>query len=453
MPFVPRVISLLIYVVAAALLPARAEASGLSLSPMLQRVLPSVVSISVQGKEQDDMDAMLADPFYRKFFGLPDSLAPTERNFQVAGSGVIIDAQHGYIVTNQHVVLDANKIEVALADGRHYEAELVGTDVETDVAVLQIPPTTLIQAKFGTASSLEVGDVVVAIGNPFGLAQTATMGIVSALGREGLGTQGYENFIQTDASINPGNSGGALVNEDGLVVGINSAIIGPAGGSVGIGFAVPAETVEAVMRQLILHGKIIRGELGVTAQDLTRSLAIAFNVDAGPGALVNEVRPGSPAEAAGIRPGDTIRSLNGTIVRSASDLHKVVGTLPVGSRALVEIDRAGERGKDILILIAAASPDEQTAPQTVRIERGPFAGVEIEDNPERHGVRVVVVTDDTTAARAGLQPDDMIIALDRKPVSDIEGVVSLLAQEELRSLVTIRRSNHQFFMALDTQTQ
>jgi serine protease Do/serine protease DegQ len=419
---------------------------------MLQRVVPSVVSISVQGKELDEMDATLADPFFRKFFGLPDDAAPTKHDFQSAGSGVVVDAGHGYIVTNQHVVENADKIEVALSDGRRFKAKLLGADAETDVAVVQIPPDHLVQADFASATSLHVGDVVVAIGNPFGLGQTATMGIVSALGRRGVGSEGYEGFIQTDASTNPGNSGGALVNEDGVVVGINSAIIGPAGGSIGIGFAVPAETVAVVMRQLILTGKLVRGEVGLVAQDFTPGLAKAFGADEGPGALVSEVRIGSPAAAAGIQPGDVVRMVDGSTVRSASDVRRLVGSLPLGSKPSFKIDRANRR-IEAFPVVSEAPVVEPAAPRTVHIARGPLADVDMENSPDDLGARVVAVAEGSIAAEAGLQPDDVVVAIDQKPVTDVGQVLAALVKEHARTLVTVVRNGHHLFVAADVQTQ
>jgi serine protease Do/serine protease DegQ len=441
-----------LFIVGETLIPISAAASGLSLAPMLQRVVPSVVSISVQGKELNEMDATLADPFYRKFFGLPEDATPTEHKFQSAGSGVVVDAAHGYIVTNQHVVENADKIEVVLSDGRSFQAKLIGADPETDVAVVQIPSDHLVQADLGSASSLHVGDIVVAIGNPFGLGETATMGIVSALGRRAIGSEGYEGYIQTDASTNPGNSGGALVNEDGVVVGINSAIIGPSGGSIGIGFAVPAETVGTVMRQLILNGKLVRGEVGLVMQDLTLGLARAFGAEEGPGALVSEVRPGSPAAVAGIQPGDVVRMVNGRTVRGASDIRRLVGSLPLAAKPSFQIDRANRR-IEAFPVVSAAPVVEPASPRTIHINRGPLADVEIENAADGRGVRVVLVTEGSVAAQAGLQPDDVVVAVDQRPVTDVGQVLSILLTERARALVTVVRNGHHLFVAADVQTQ
>jgi Do/DeqQ family serine protease len=267
-----------------------------TLAPMIERVVPAVVSISVHGKVETQENPLLSDPFFRRFFGLPDEAQPQEREFRAAGSGVVVDPVRGYILTNNHVVENADEITVTLADRRRFPATKAGTDPATDLAVIQIKADNLSGLPLGDSDLLKVGDYVVAVGNPFGLGQTVTLGIVSALGRTGLGIEGYEDFIQTDASINPGNSGGALVNLKGELVGINSAIIGPSGGNVGIGFAVPIKMARSVMEQLIAHGEIKRGQLGVTIQDLTPELARGLKLDIEKGAVVSQVAAGSAAE-------------------------------------------------------------------------------------------------------------------------------------------------------------
>ena len=426
--------------------PLRSEA-GSALTPMLKRVMPAVVSIAVQGKEIDNTDATLADPFYRKFFGLPDD-APGN-GFQSAGSGVIIDAARGYIVTNQHVVESAEKIGITLWDGRHLDADVVGSDPETDIAVVRITADRLVQAEFGSASSLQIGDTVVAIGNPFGLGETATMGIVSALGRRASGSEGYEGYIQTDASTNPGNSGGPLVDEYGRVVGLNSAIIGPAGGSIGIGFAVPAETVATVMRQLIESGKIVRGEVGLVTQDLTEDLAEAFGVTSGPGALISEVISHSPAAAAGLQPGDVIRAVDGRSVRDGFDVRRLVGSMQMGSRPAFKIDRAG-RTLEFFPTVSAAEP--QSEPDvSLSIDRGPLAGVEVQG--AEGSIKVISVPEGSVAAAAGLQPDDLIVALNQVEMAGLRQLTTFLQSERSRVLVTIKRSGHRRFVAADLRTQ
>ena len=284
------------------------EARGLpSLAPLIERVTPAVVNVSVRGAVAAKRNRLPDDPRFRPFFDTPP---PTPREFQAVGSGVIVDAEAGYVLTNSHVIANAEEIGVTLRDGRHFEAKRIGSDPESDVAVIQIPAEGLIALPRGDSDALRVGDYVVAIGNPFGLQNTVTAGIVSAKGRAGLGIEGYEDFIQTDASINPGNSGGALITLAGELVGINTAIIGPGGGNVGIGFAIPINMAESLMAQLIAHGEIRRGVIGIRIQDMTPDLAEAFGVESASGAVIANVVSDSPAEVAGLTSGDIIVAVN-----------------------------------------------------------------------------------------------------------------------------------------------
>jgi len=316
-------------------LAAHAQVGGLpvrdglpTLAPMLEKVMPAVVNIAVLQRSPEEQNPLLRDPFFRRFFGVPEQSRPQIS----AGSGVIVDAKAGYVVTNAHVVAEAREIAVTLKDNRRLPAKLVGLDPGTDIALLRIDPRNLAEAKWGDSDALKVGDFVLAIGNPFGIGQTATSGIVSALGRSGLSVEGYEDFIQTDASINPGNSGGALVNLRGELVGINSAIIGPSGGNVGIGFAVPSMIARAVMDQIVRFGEVRRGRLGITMQDLAGA----------DGASVAEVEPRSPAAQAGLRKGDVIVALNGRAVRGAAELRARLSVVPVGERVELGIRRGGQ---------------------------------------------------------------------------------------------------------------
>src|SRR5277367_4003945 len=282
-----------------------------SLAPMVKRVSPSVVNIATRGtiKEQPGRNPLLDDPFFRRFFDTPPDARPHERQFRSAGSGVIVDAKNGYIITNHHVVENASEITITLLDNRTFTAKVIGSDEGADVAVLQAKQPNLIAMALGDSAKLEVGDYVVAIGNPFGLQHTVTAGIVSALGRTGINPDGYEDFIQTDASINPGNSGGALVNLRGELVGINSAILSRSGGNIGIGFAIPVNMVKGVMEQLIKYGQVKRGVLGVQLYNVTPDIAKEFGLTETTGALVAGVAQGSAADRAGIKTGDIIVSL------------------------------------------------------------------------------------------------------------------------------------------------
>ena len=340
---------------AAAPIPLVAGSAVPSLAPMLTRVTPGVVNIAVRSRVREQ-NPLLQDPFFRRFFDLPQHQRPTERETQATGSGIIVDAERGYVLTNGHVVENATKIEVTLKDNRRFTATLVGRDPGTDIALLQIKASNLVAVPLGNSDRLQVGDFVLAIGNPFGLGQTVTSGIVSALGRSGLGIEGFEDFIQTDASINVGNSGGPLVNLNGECVGINTAILAPGGGNIGIGFAVPVNMARPVMEQLIRHGEVKRGRIGVAIQDLTPDLAQAMSTSHTSGAVIARVDPGSPAERAGLRSGDLVLAANGVPVRSGTQLRNVIGLTGVGSDVALKIDRRGSEYSVAVNVEAAAPP-------------------------------------------------------------------------------------------------
>lgn len=338
----------------AAIAPASsAEARGLpTLAPMLRKVMPAVVSITVQAREPAQDNPLYQDPYYRRFFG---DQAPAERQVLAAGSGVVIDAGRGLVLTNNHVVKNAERIGVALSDGRRVEAKLVGTDPATDIALVSIAAPGLVALPLGNSDSLQIGDYVVAIGNPFGLGQTVTSGIVSALGRTGLGIEGYEDFIQTDAAVNPGNSGGALVDVDGTLIGINAAIVGPSGGNVGIGFAIPINMAREVADQLARFGKVARGQLGVAVADHPADMPVALQAQTPSGAMITDVVQNSAAAKAGLQSGDLIVAINGKPVVGAAQLRTRVGLVRVGETIEVEYLRNGTSVK-VDARIAAATP-------------------------------------------------------------------------------------------------
>ena len=392
------------------------EARGLpTLAPLVNEVTPAVVNISVVTRSPLEDNPLFSDPFFRRFFNLPDR---PQRREQAAGSGVIVDASRGYILTNHHVIKEAEQVVVTLKDRRQFQAKLIGTDPGTDIAVLQIPAQNLSAIKLGDSDQLQVGDYVIAIGNPFGIGQTVTSGIVSALGRSGLNIEGYEDFIQTDASINPGNSGGALVNLRGELVGINSAIIGPAGGNVGIGFAVPSNMARAVMNQIARYGEVRRGRLGIEMVDLTPELAKKLGVSTLEGAVIAGVQPASPAEKAGLRERDVIVALNGRPIRNAAELRARLGLTPVGEEIELRVNRSGTM-RSLRTRIAApqeiGNGDGQAVPQlpgmrVVEIERGSPLYQRIQ------GLIVSAVEQDSRARQAGFRPGDIIYAVNRKRV-------------------------------------
>jgi len=321
------------------------------LPEMLKKVVPGVVNISTKTRIRYEENPLFRDPFFRQFFDIPNM--PLEQEQQSLGSGVIIDAAKGYVITNHHVINKADTITVTLLDGQNVEAKLVGSDKNTDIALIRIKSGNLTELPKGNSDILQVGDFVVAIGSPFGLGQTVTSGIVSALGRSSLGIEGYEDFIQTDASINPGNSGGALVNLQGELVGINTAIIGPSGGNVGIGFAIPINLVNQVVTQIIQYGEIQRGQLGVQMQDLTPALARAFNIEQQHGAVIAGIIPSSPADRAGLQRGDVVIAVNGQAVDSATKLRNRIALMQVGDVVNLDILRDG---KELSIKARIAKP-------------------------------------------------------------------------------------------------
>jgi Do/DeqQ family serine protease len=318
------------------------EATGIpSLAPLLKEVTPGVVNIGVHARQRGADNPLLADPFFRRFFNIPDSMQ-RPRDVEATGSGVIVDAANGYVLTNYHVIENAESVEVTTKDNRRFDARIVGRDPATDVAVLKIEGKGLRAVPFGDSDRLEVGDFVIAIGNPFGLGQTVTSGIVSALGRSGLGIEGYEDFIQTDASINPGNSGGALIDLHGRLVGINTAILAPGGGNIGIGFAVPINMARAVMDQILKFGEVKRGRIGIAIQELTPEIAGAIGTRRVEGAVIARVEPRSPADRAGLEAGDLVIAVNGTPVRSMAQLRNKIGLTRLGETIHLTVERHGE---------------------------------------------------------------------------------------------------------------
>jgi Do/DeqQ family serine protease len=388
-----------------------------SLAPIVKRTSPAVVNIATRGtikEESGQRNPLLDDPFFRRFFDAPPDSKPRERPFQSAGSGVIVDAKNGYIVTNHHVVENASEITITLLDNRTFSAKVIGSDEGADIAVLQAKQPNLTAMTLGDSTRLEVGDYVVAIGNPFGLKHTVTAGIVSALGRTGINPDGYEDFIQTDASINPGNSGGALVNLRGELVGINSAILSRSGGNIGIGFAIPVNMVKGVMDQLIKFGQVRRGILGVNIYNVTPDIAKEFGLTESSGALVAGVAQGSAADRAGVKTGDIITTINGTAMKDAGELRNTIGMLRVGDKVEIGLLRDGKQ-RSVTALIAERSDLE--AANAVDINRG-LDGAELGDAPDAGGVLVKAIQEGSPAAQNGLRANDVIVGVGRTAVTN-----------------------------------
>jgi Do/DeqQ family serine protease len=388
-----------------------------SLAPMVKRISPSVVNIATRGtikEKPGQRNPLLDDPFFRRFFDTPPDSKPRERQFQSAGSGVIVDAKNGYIITNHHVVENASEITITLLDNRSFAAKVIGSDEGADIAVLQAKQPNLVAMALGDSAHLEVGDFVVAVGNPFGLQHTVTAGIVSALGRSGINPDGYEDFIQTDASINPGNSGGALANLKGELVGINSAILSGSGGNIGIGFAIPVNMVKGVMDQLIKYGQVKRGILGVSLYNVTPEIAKEFGLTESTGALVAGVSPGSSAERAGIKTGDIITAINGVAMKSSGELRNAIGMLRVGDKVDIGLLRDG-KPRQITALIAERSEAETASAADISPA---LEGAELVDAPDAGGVLVRSVQDGSPASQSGIKANDLIVGVGRTPVSN-----------------------------------
>ncbi|MGS0680426.1 DegQ family serine endoprotease [Shewanella sp. 125m-7] len=412
-----------------------------SLAPMLQKTTPAVVAVAVSGTHVSKQKVPDA---FRYFFG-PN--APREqvqeRPFKGLGSGVIIDAKEGYIVTNNHVIEGADEILIGLHDGREVEAKLIGTDAESDIALLQIKAKNLTALKRADSDELQVGDFAVAIGNPFGLGQTVTSGIVSAMGRSGLGIEMLENFIQTDAAINSGNSGGALVNLNGDLIGINTAIVAPGGGNVGIGFAIPANMVNNLVQQIIEHGEVRRGVLGVMGQDLTNELAKGFGIDTQHGGFINEVMPDSAADKAGIKVGDIIVSVNGRSIKSFQELRAKVATMGAGSKVEFGLIRDGDDETVTAVLGESTQAAEAAAGavhpmlQGAKLETASTSGVEITD-----------VAQGSPAAASGLIKGDVIVGVNRTKVNNLKTLKSALEEQKGSVALKIKRDNTSLYLIL-----
>lgn len=428
-------------VIVAAGLPSSVDGQPLpTLAPMLERSMPAVVNISTSTNEGKE-NPLMQDPYFRQFFNVPNQSRQQKNSL---GSGVIIDSTQGLVLTNNHVIDKADKIMVTLTDGRQLNARLVGTDPDADVAVIQIPAENLTQLPIADSSQSKVGDFVVAIGNPFGLGQTVTSGIVSALGRSGLGIEGYEDFIQTDASINPGNSGGALVNLRGEFIGMNTAILAPSGGNVGIGFAIPANMVMTIKDSLVKNGEVRRGLLGVTTQDLTPELVKAFNLENKQGAAISRIESNSPAEKAGLQLGDIIVTANSKTVKNSHDIRNIIGLLQVGDTVDIDFYRGNEKKQ------TTATIGKQARPQLVGGKlhpalQGTVLGVTNKDQVE--GVLIEKIDSASRPWKVGLRPGDVIVSANQYRIHNFEELKQV-ADPNNGLLINIQRGQEAFFVVL-----
>ncbi len=421
-----------------------------SLAPMLEHSKPAVVNISTKSYIRVQDNPLLNDPFFRRFFNIPDQ-PQQQRTKQSLGSGVIFDAKKGLVLTNNHVIHRADEITVSLTDGRSFQAEIVGTDPATDIALIRIPAVKLSALPLANSDQLRVGDFVVAIGNPFGLGQTVTSGIVSALGRSGLGIEGYEDFIQTDASINPGNSGGALVNLRGELVGINTAIFSPGqrSGNIGIGFAIPSNMIKQITSQLIKYGEVKRAYLGVQMQDITPELAKAFDLDSERGAVVTSVQPGSAADEAGLKVGDIIIAINDEILISADSLRNSIGLLMVGETIKLNIIR---NGKAHTLKATVKETKKKVAQDAVhpKLAGATFGNIE-ESSPyygKLEGVMIYSIKPNSPAQHAGLRKGDIITSVNKQIVRDLAEFKPLAFNGGKQLLLNITRNGQAMFLIL-----
>ncbi len=414
-----------------------------SLAPMLESATPAVVNISTSGSVEAQRDPFFEDPFFRRFFNLPQG--NRQRETQSLGSGVIVDADNGTIITNQHVIADAREIMVTLTDGREFSAELIGQDPVADIAVVKIAADGLEQLTWANSDALRVGDFVVAIGNPFGLGQTVTSGIVSALGRSGLGIEEVEDFVQTDASINPGNSGGALVNLRGELVGINTAIVGPGGGNVGIGFAIPANMAQQLLRQILATGEVRRGRVGISVQELTADLQDVFGVKRG--VVIAAVEAGSAAEAGGLKRGDVLVEIGDRKVQTVSDVRNAIGLLQIDE----SIDIFFYRNKQLYETSVQVRANDNDTIQGValasHLDGATFENAETSSG--RGYVVVATVERGSNMANRGLRAGDIILSANRIGVSDVEELAMAVSRDRTSTMFNVQRGNSSRFLLIE----
>jgi Do/DeqQ family serine protease len=410
-----------------------------SLAPMLEKSTPAVVSIAVKGTHK--VKQSVPDMF--RFFGKKNQNPnqAQQRPFRGLGSGVIIDAKEGYVVTNNHVVDQADEIIITLKDGRQIEAKKLGSDADSDIALLQIDADDLTEIIISDSDKLRVGDFAIAIGSPFGLGQTVTSGIVSALGRSGLNIENYEDFIQTDAAINSGNSGGALVNLRGELIGINTAILGPNGGNVGIGFAIPSNMMHNLAKQIIEFGEVRRGVLGVSGRSVNSAIAKAMELETNQGGFIEQVMPDSAADEAGIKPGDVITKVNGKSIKTFNELRGKIGTIGVGKKVELTIVRNGNE-QELNVKLKQSQASNVAAANIHRM----FEGAKLENNNNNSGVIIVDVAENSPAQLIGLQSGDLITAINRTRINNIAELRDYLKDKKGVFALNIIRDNYSQYL-------
>jgi serine protease Do/serine protease DegQ len=414
-----------------------------SLAPMLEHVTPAVVSISVVGTQQVAQQN-IPDAF-KFFFGNPERNPnqSQQRPFRGLGSGVIIDSDEGYIVTNNHVIENADKIMITLKDGRQLEAKKLGSDAKSDIALLQIDSDNLHEIKLADSDKLRVGDFSIAIGSPFGLGQTVTSGIVSALGRNNLNIEQYEDFIQTDAAINSGNSGGALVNLRGELIGINTAIIGPSGGNVGIGFAIPSNMMDNLVKQIIEFGEVSRGLLGVIGRTVTSEIAKAMELDISQGSFIEQVVPDSAADDAGIKPGDVIVAMDGKPIKSFLELRAKIGSIGVNKKVKLTVIRDGDKENFTVKL----KKDESNDIASEDIHRM-LSGAELKNDSKQQAIIIEEVAQGSPASLAGLKAGDKITGVNRTRIKTISQLRKFLKDKTGVLALNIVRDDHSQYIMI-----
>lgn len=430
-----------------------------TLAPIIKNATPAIVNISIIPKKREVMNPLFEDPFFNKFFKdfhqfkqFQFEEKDQNNRQQSIGSGVIINSQEGHIITNNHVIKNAKEVFVTLRDNRQFKAKIIGTDDATDLALLKIDAKDIVSLPISNSDNLEVGDFVIAIGHPFSLSHTVTSGIVSGLSRSGLGIEGYEDFIQTDASINPGNSGGALINLKGELVGINTIILSTGGmGNIGIGFAIPSNMVQMVTQNLVKYGEVKRGQIGIYTQNITPELAKAFDLNINNGAIISKVNKNSPAEKAGLMEGDVITKVNDKVVNNISDVRNIIGMQAINTAVKIEF----LRGKDIKTTKVIVGPQIKETASSDSLNIDLLNGASFSDMTSAHplfekvqGVLVTKVKPGSQAWSSGLREEDIIVSVNKQKVTSIAELKKAVTIKKDGILLNVRRGNAALYIII-----